>query len=106
MQRVREHFESRAKLLLVVSIPQDVFIAAGATVKPSLVFLKKFTDEEEMFYRETKEAVTAEINAKFQPEIDEVNAEYAHLLVAFTELNGQIRTLKDKLKKKTRTKMR
>ncbi|MCV5824139.1 N-6 DNA methylase, partial [Escherichia coli] len=27
MQKVREYFESRAKILLIVSIPQDVFIA-------------------------------------------------------------------------------
>lgn len=44
---VREYFEGRAKLILICSIPQDVFIAAGATVKPSLVFMRKFTADEE-----------------------------------------------------------
>ncbi len=47
LQQVREYFEGRAKLILICSIPQDVFIAAGATVKPSLVFMKKFTEKEE-----------------------------------------------------------
>lgn len=37
LQAVREYFEGKAKIILICSIPQDVFIAAGATVKPSLV---------------------------------------------------------------------
>lgn len=40
LQKVREFVEQHAKILLIVSIPQDVFIASGATVKPSLMFLK------------------------------------------------------------------
>lgn len=39
LQAVREYFEGKAKIILICSIPQDVFIAAGATVKPSLVFM-------------------------------------------------------------------
>ena len=43
LQKVRDFVESKAKILLIVSIPQDVFMASGATVKPSLLFFKKFT---------------------------------------------------------------
>ena len=50
LQKVREYFEGQAKIILICSIPQDVFIKAGATVKPSLVFLKKFTKEESEQY--------------------------------------------------------
>ena len=46
LQKVRDFVESKAKILLIVSIPQDVFMAAGATVKPSLLFFKKFTENE------------------------------------------------------------
>lgn len=46
LQKVRDYVETKAKILLITSIPQDVFVASGATVKPSLLFLKKFTDEE------------------------------------------------------------
>lgn len=46
LQKIREYFEGKAKIILICSIPQDVFIAAGATVKPSLVFFKRFTEEE------------------------------------------------------------
>ena len=48
LQKIREYFEGKAKIILICSIPQDVFIAAGATVKPSLVFFKRFTEEEEL----------------------------------------------------------
>lgn len=46
LQRVREYVEGRAKILFIVSIPQDVFMASGAMVKPSLMFFKRFTEEE------------------------------------------------------------
>lgn len=46
LQKVRDFFESQAKIIFITSIPQDVFVASGATVKPSVVFLRKFTDEE------------------------------------------------------------
>ena len=52
LQKIREYFEGKAKIILICSIPQDVFIAAGATVKPSLVFFKRFTEEEELQYLE------------------------------------------------------
>ncbi len=73
MQRVREFFESKVKILLIVSIPQDVFIASGATVKPSLMFFKKFTEEERKQYDAIKEKATNEITSRYQKEIDELN---------------------------------
>ena len=48
LQKARDFVEGKAKIILIVSIPQDVFIASGATVKPSLLFFKKFTEEEEI----------------------------------------------------------
>ena len=100
LQNAREYFEGRAKLVLIASIPQDVFIAAGATVKPSLVFLKRFTEAEEIEYQQIKEAVTAEVNAKYQPEIDESTNQYHLLIVSCTNLNGTLRTTKNDLKYK------
>lgn len=43
---VREFCEDRARLLAVVSLPREVFFSSGASVKASLLFLRKFTDEE------------------------------------------------------------
>lgn len=41
MEDVRKYVESEADILNITSIPADVFIASGANVKPSLVFLQK-----------------------------------------------------------------
>ena len=68
LRKVREYFEGKAKLILITSIPQDVFIAAGATVKPSLVFMKRFTEDEEKLYAETKERAEKEIEMEFYNE--------------------------------------
>lgn len=67
LQKTREFVEGRAKIVLITSIPQDVFIASGATVKPSLLFFKKFTEEEVKEYADTTEKATDEINKKYNP---------------------------------------
>ena len=69
LQKVREYFEGKAKIILICSIPQDVFIAAGATVKPSLVFFKRFTEEEELQYLGAKTKAEKEIRQKYIGEI-------------------------------------
>jgi type I restriction enzyme M protein len=69
LQKVRDYVESKAKILLITSIPQDVFIASGATVKPSLLFFKKFTEEEAKEYETIKEEATKEITEKYQDEL-------------------------------------
>lgn len=73
LQSVREYFEGRAKILLIVSIPQEVFMAAGATVKPSLVFFKKFTEEEQTQYNEIKDKACREIRSEFESEINMID---------------------------------
>lgn len=73
LQKIREYFEGKAKIILICSIPQDVFIAAGATVKPSLVFFKRFTEEEELRYLGAKTKAEKEIRAKYIDEINELN---------------------------------
>ena len=72
LSKAREYFEGRAKLILITSIPQDVFIASGATVKPSLVFLKRFTAEEENNWQTITKDATKEINAKYKQQIIEI----------------------------------
>ncbi|BEG99204.1 N-6 DNA methylase [Bacteroides sedimenti] len=65
LQSVRELFEGMAKILLITSIPQDVFMASGATVKPSLMFFKKFTNEEQQQYKDIVRNTKAEIEQKY-----------------------------------------
>lgn len=80
LQKVREYFEGKAKIVLICSIPQDVFIAAGATVKPSLVFLKRFTEEEEKEYGNAVEKAIKEIKKDYQTELYGLKEELANLL--------------------------
>ncbi len=72
LQKVRDFFEAKAKILLITSIPQDVFIASWATVKPSLVFLKKFTEEEINQYREIQKNTRQEVEEWYKKEKDEL----------------------------------
>lgn len=73
LQKVREFVEGKAKILLIVSIPQDVFIASGATVKPSLLFFKKFTQEEAAEYEKIKKAATKTVNAQYADELASID---------------------------------
>lgn len=77
LQKVRDFVESKAKILLIVSIPQDVFIASGATVKPSLLFFKKFTEEESKNYENIKNKATLIINAKYQEQLTQIEKKLA-----------------------------
>lgn len=70
LEKVRKYFESRAKILLLVSLPQDVFVSSGATVKTSLVFLKKFTEEEKNEYNSLLEDGKKVSIAKYADEIE------------------------------------
>ncbi len=75
LQKVREHFEDRAKIIFICSIPQDVFIAAGATVKPSLVFFKKFTKDEATYYKECKAKAKDTATQPFKKELIGIKGE-------------------------------
>lgn len=72
LQSVRELFESMAKIILITSIPQDVFMASGATVKPSLMFFKKFTDKELTQYEQAKSTAYAQVTAKYADKLSEL----------------------------------
>jgi type I restriction enzyme M protein len=78
LQRVREYVEGKAKIINITSIPQDVFIASGATVKPSLVFLKKFTEDEAREYEQLLNEVHEELSIKFEPVLFEIETKYKH----------------------------
>jgi type I restriction enzyme M protein len=69
LQKIREFVESKAKIILITSIPQDVFIASGATVKPSLLFFKKFTEEEAKQWEAIAAKAEKEISKKYEPQI-------------------------------------
>lgn len=95
---VREYFESKAKLILICSIPQDVFIAAGATVKPSLVFMRKFTAEEEAEYAKCRKEAIADVTAVHQSEINSLNIAIADCSRIMESLKNDLKSARDQLK--------
>lgn len=42
----RKLIEARAKILNITAMPPTVFLASGANVKPNLLFIRKYTEEE------------------------------------------------------------
>ena len=77
LQKVRDFVENKAKILLIVSIPQDVFIASGATVKPSLVFLKKFDEDEAMQHQNIVHRATSIVAEKYAMELQNIDSQLA-----------------------------
>jgi type I restriction enzyme M protein len=73
---VRQFVEDRAYLKAVVSLPQETFISSGASVKASLLFLQKYTDEEKELFDQTYAAAKSEIETKY---VDEMTKETQRL---------------------------
>lgn len=92
MQKVRNYIESKAKIINITSIPQDVFIASGAMVSTSLLFFKKFTEGEEKIFNEIKEKATKNVNRKYRDD----------LLSLETKLNPKKLTIEEKKKVKNK----
>ena len=66
---VREFCEDRAFIRAVVSLPQETFISSGASVKASLLFMEKFTEEEWADFNAKKIAAARETRDKYTHEI-------------------------------------
>ena len=75
LQKVRDFVESKAKILFIVSIPQDVFMASGATVKPSLLFFKKFSEQEAQEYDNILSNATRQIDTKYSDELASIETQ-------------------------------
>jgi type I restriction enzyme M protein len=74
---LRRWSEGIAKILAVVSLPEETFRSADATVKASLVFLKRFTDADQQAWDDTWDAAHAAHDAAFDIERDQLCATYA-----------------------------
>lgn len=72
LQKIRDFVESQAKIVLITSIPQDVFIASGATVKPSLLFFKKFTETESKEYQNIVKEAEKAIHKKYETQLSSI----------------------------------
>lgn len=94
LQAVREMFEGMAKIILIASIPQDVFMASGATVKPSLMFFKKFTTAEQKQYKKIVKDVEEEVYAMYADELTALGKFIADTENNKKDINDKKRELK------------
>jgi type I restriction enzyme M protein len=115
---VREFYEDRAFIRAVVSLPQETFLSSGASVKASLLFMQKFSMEEQEKFNELQAQTRAEIEAKYTPEIEaetkRLTTEMEILQAQKTkeasekrnaakkELDSYLKTMEEKVKKESR----
>lgn len=79
---LRRYAEGRAKLLAVVSLPEETFRSSEATVKASLVFMTKFTDVEAAAWKAAWEQAKKELDPTFDAQRNDLHAAYAHRIVS------------------------
>ncbi|HEY3911801.1 MAG TPA: N-6 DNA methylase [Stellaceae bacterium] len=79
---LRRWCEGKAKILAVISLPEETFRSADATVKASLVFLRRFTDDEQTAWEAAWIAAKAEHDAAFDAERDALCATYGPRIVS------------------------
>ncbi len=79
---LRRWAEGKAKLLAVVSLPEDTFKSADASVKASLVFLKRFTAEDEAAWEAAWQKAHAKHDAGFNTRRAELCAKHGPATVS------------------------
>ncbi len=105
LQNVRELFEGMAKIILITSIPQDVFMASGATVKPSLVFFKKFTTKESEQYEQAKATAYERVSAQYAEKLESLTTFIGNKDNARAEIKikkAELKALEAKIEQETK----
>ena len=72
LQYVRDYIEQHFKILAVVSLPQTAFKYYEAGVKPSILFLEKFSEEEYSLYQANIHRITDANEAIYKPRVKEL----------------------------------
>ncbi|PIP35579.1 MAG: N-6 DNA methylase [Desulfobacterales bacterium CG07_land_8_20_14_0_80_52_14] len=94
---VREFCENRAFIRAVVSLPQETFFSSGASVKASLLFLQKFTEQERSDFDTKHTRANAEVKAKHAEAISTETARFeAAIAAAKAERNTEKRKVLQK----------
>lgn len=89
LQYVREFVENRAFLRAVVSLSQDTFFSSGASVKCSILFVDKFTVEEEKRFNAVRNKALHDTRKKHQPAIDQEHARLEAAMDEAKEIKGR-----------------
>ena len=79
---LRRWCEGKAKILAVVGLPEETFRSADATVKASLVFLKRFTEADQTAWDAAWTAAHATHDAAFNAERDKLCATFGPRIVS------------------------
>ena len=72
LQYVRDYIERHFQILAIVSLPQTAFSYYGAGVKPSILFLQKFSEEEYSLYQASINQITQKNEEIYAPRIEEL----------------------------------
>ncbi len=75
LQDVRDYIERHYQILAVVSLPQIAFSHYGAGVKTSILFLRKFSEQEYESYQAAINQITVKNEAIYVPRIDALEDE-------------------------------
>ena len=75
LQYVRDYIEQHFQILAVVSLPQIAFRHYEAGVKPSILFLRKFSEQEYSLYQASIHRITEENEAIYTPRVKELERE-------------------------------
>ena len=80
LQYVRDYIERHFQILAVVSLPQIAFSHYGAGVKTSILFLRKFSEQEYERYQAAINQITEKNRAIYVPKIEELEDERRTLI--------------------------
>jgi type I restriction enzyme M protein len=86
---LRRWAEGRAKLLAVISLPEETFKSSNATVKASLVFLSKFTEDESTGWEAAWTQAHSDLDAKYDAQRTAQHAAYAPRIVSGENAEAQ-----------------
>jgi type I restriction enzyme M protein len=78
---LRRWAEGKARLIAVVSLPEETFVSADATVKASLVFLRRFTEEDAAQWESCWADAHAKHDAGFDAERSRLCAEFGRRIL-------------------------
>lgn len=78
---LRRWCEGKARLLAIISLPEETFTSAKATVKASLVFLRRFTEDDKAAWEVAWTAAHARHDDTFDSKRDELCAEFGPRIV-------------------------
>ena len=80
LQYVRDYIERHFQILAVVSLPQIAFSHYGAGVKTSILFLRKFSEQEYDRYQAAINQMTQKNETIYLPQIEEFGDKYRTLI--------------------------